>query len=80
MLKTVKDELQRSPEDINVMSITWNTARKTQNPSLDLLIPKPENYDLLMICIQEGKKIETLIKRLDTHLAAKGLRRMAFTS
>jgi hypothetical protein len=50
MLKTIQAELTKEPEEIKVLNITWNTARKTQSPSFDQLIPNPEKYDLLMIC------------------------------
>ena len=55
MLWEMKSELTHQPEDINILTFTWNMARKVQTPDFNQLIPEPKLYDIIVMTGQEGK-------------------------
>jgi len=61
-------ELLTSREDIKVLAITWNMARKQQTPDLNMLLPNPENHDLIILACQESHKRKEFLERLDKYM------------
>ena len=72
MINQIKDQLTKTVDDIKVLCITWNMARKVQTINFRDLIPNPNGNDLVVLSFQEGKKITEFVKKMDQHMLTMG--------
>lgn len=56
MLWEIKNEVYKPQEEIKLLAMTWNMARKVQTPELADLLPNVQIYDLVVLTFQESKQ------------------------
>lgn len=63
-------------EDIRILALTWNMARKPNNLNVafEQLIPNPKHHELIILCFQElyKSKRQQFIDRLNLYMTGNG--------
>lgn len=56
-------------QDINVLAITWNMARKNQDVDFDVFLEKLDDHDVVLLTFQESKERASFIDRLTKYMS-----------
>lgn len=66
----------KQQEDIRILALTWNMARKPNNVNVafEQLIPNPKHHEVVILCLQEQykSKRQLFIDRLTNYMATNG--------
>lgn len=75
-LLSIKSAADRPPEEIKLLTMTWNMARKVQTPELSDMLPNVQLYDLVVLTFQESKQRQQFIQRLDAFMESHNFKKL----
>ena len=72
----IKNGVTKPQEDIKLLTMTWNMARKYQQPDFAALLPNVQIYDLVVLTFQEIKQRQQFVHRLDGFMESQNFKKM----